>query len=78
MFGFAMTQILKRVINDQQQELNIIIVTVYFLFYVAEYSGLMVSGAIGLVSLGLYMSSYGKTVISPSSEKHVHNVWAFI
>lgn len=33
------------------------------------------SGVLALLSYGLFMSSYGKTKISPSSEEAVHSFW---
>ena len=58
--------------------MNLILVVVYLVFYLAEGSGMNSSGGIALVVLGLYMSAYGKTVISPNAESKVKFVWRFL
>jgi NhaP-type Na+/H+ or K+/H+ antiporter len=69
---------LKRIYNDSVLEVNITIFSSYLLFYVAENTGLKVSGILAMVALGLYMNNRGKTKISSHSEAAVHHVWSYI
>lgn len=77
-FGIVMTKILKRIANDMLLETNLTLITAYLVFYTAEATVLHVSGAIATVTFGLYMSAYGKTLISPSVEHTVHSFWTII
>jgi len=77
-FGIVMTSILKRIVNDMLLETNLTLITAYLVFYTAEATVLHVSGAIATVTFGLYMSAYGKTLISPSVEHTVHSFWHII
>lgn len=74
-FGVAMCIWLNKIQNDPVQETTLTIVTTYLLFYVAEVTCLQVSGALAIVAYGLFMSAWGKTVISPAVERDVHSFW---
>jgi len=54
------------------------LVAAYLLFYLCERPELQFSGAFAVVCYGLYMSTYGKAYITPTSEKAVHHAWKFI
>ena len=54
------------------------IATAYLTFIVAELPELHFSGGLAVVILGLFMSAYGKTVISPSTEHTMHHVWELL
>lgn len=47
------------------------------MFYVAENVnfGIQISGIISLVTLGLFMSAFGKTRISSEADHAVHTFW---
>ena len=77
-FAFFMGIIIERIVNDYLQETLITVITAYLLFYTAEETSLNVSGALGVVTYGLYMSAYGKTLISPIVEKPMHCFWSII
>jgi NhaP-type Na+/H+ or K+/H+ antiporter len=77
-FGIVMTSVLKRIVNDMLLETNLTLITAYLIFYTAEATPLHVSGAIATVTFGLYMSAYGKTLISPNVEHTVHSFWTII
>jgi NhaP-type Na+/H+ or K+/H+ antiporter len=77
-FALAMTFWLKRIVNDEHQETNITILTTYLLFYTVEATPIHVSGAMAVVTFGLYMSAFGKTVISPLVEESVHGFWSLM
>ena len=73
-FAVALGMILKRFVNDYLQETNIIIVTVYLSYWITEYSMDSCGGA-AMVVLGLYMSAYGKTFISPTVQHKFSVSW---
>ncbi len=73
LFGIFLIYVLRN-LNDSIEEINICIVTSYLLFYIADNTALHVSGGISVVTLGLCMSAYGKTVLSPGSEKTMESV----
>jgi NhaP-type Na+/H+ or K+/H+ antiporter len=77
-FGIVMTSVLKHIVNDMLLETNLTLITAYLIFYTAEATPLHVSGAIATVTFGLYMSAYGKTLISPNVEHTVHSFWTII
>jgi len=77
-FSLALTLWLRRVVNQAVLETLLTLITTYLLFYTAELKGVHVSGAFAVVTLGLYMSAYGKTFISPLIEKNLHEFWNFI
>lgn len=69
--GFIMGFLLKRLLNDFYKETCLLLVGAYLLFWLCEWSTIHVSGALALVSYGLYISAYGKTLISPSVEERL-------
>ena len=77
-FAIALTLWLKRIVNQAVLETLLTLITTYLLFYTAELPSVHVSGAFAVVTLGLYMSAYGKTFISPLIEKNLHEFWSFI
>ena len=46
----------------------------YFVFFVGEHF-LKVSGVLAVVSLGVFLSAYGKIRISPEVEEFMHEFW---
>jgi NhaP-type Na+/H+ or K+/H+ antiporter len=70
-FSIVMSFVLKRTLNDFFIEFNITIIAAYLLFWICEYGKVHFSGALALVSYGLFMSAYGKTLISPSVEERL-------
>ena len=77
-FAVAMGEILQRIVNDYIQETLLTVITTYLLFYTANSAEVEVSGAIAVVTLGLYMSAYGKTLVSAIVEKPMHFSWSII
>eukprot|EP00828_Plagiopyla_frontata_P017581 TRINITY_DN2275_c0_g1_i7.p1 TRINITY_DN2275_c0_g1~~TRINITY_DN2275_c0_g1_i7.p1 ORF type:complete len:1063 (-),score=155.68 TRINITY_DN2275_c0_g1_i7:82-3270(-) len=58
-------------------EMCIVFITPYLLYYVCECTTVHVSGVLALVTLGVFMSGFGKTKISPESEQDIHTLWTF-
>lgn len=77
-FAIAMSFILKRTLNDFFIETNIMLIAAYLLFWICEYKTVHFSGALGLVSYGLFMSAYGKTLISPGMEERIKEVFELL
>jgi NhaP-type Na+/H+ or K+/H+ antiporter len=75
LFGILMCILLSKIQDDPVQETTLTIVTTYLLFYTAEVTFFQVSGALAIVAYGLFMSAWGKTVISPAVERDVHSFW---
>ena len=75
LFSLLMGYILKRIVNDQVQEVNLTLIFTYMVFYVCECSFLEVSGGLATTALGLYMCAYGKTLISSVAEEALHAFW---
>lgn len=78
LFGIAMARILKHIYDDFILEITITVVTTYLLYYTCEESGAEVSGILGLLAMGLYMSAWGKITISHESEHQMHVIWKFL
>lgn len=76
--GFVLQFILSRIHNNFVLEVNSTVFVAYLIFFVAESTPLHVSGILALVSLGLYMTRSGRTMISAESEHSVHHVWGYI
>lgn len=77
-FAFITGEILQRIVNDYVQETTLTLITTYLLFYTAEGTVIHVSGALAIVTYGLYMSAYGKTLVSAVVEKPMHFFWSII
>jgi NhaP-type Na+/H+ or K+/H+ antiporter len=77
-FSWCFTLAIRRIINDDILEVNMTILTAYLIFFTAEDSGIEVSGAIATVTFALFMSSFGKTLISPSVIHVLHGFWKII
>lgn len=77
-FAAGMGFVLKRMVNDFYQETNLTIVTTYLTFWICDYSKIEFSGASSVMVLGLFMSAYGKILISPSVEKQLHGIWKIL
>ena len=77
-FCVLFTFVIKRMPNDELQQTNLTIVTTYLLFFVADGTKVHVSGALAVVTFGLYMSAYGKTLINTNVEKYLHDFWMLI
>jgi NhaP-type Na+/H+ or K+/H+ antiporter len=69
---------LKNMINEPIREVNATIVMTYLAFYCADGAGLHFSGAIAVATIGLAMSAFGKTVVSPNSEAAMHTTWTLL
>ena len=67
-FSIGLAIAIKRMLNDFFLETNTALILAYLLFWVCEKTTVHVSGALALVTYGLFMSAYGKTLISPSIE----------
>ena len=63
----VMSFFVKRMLNDFVQETNTSIVIAYLLYYGC--TSAKFSGALAVVTYGLYMSAYGKTIISPDVDE---------
>ena len=74
--GWLMSKWLKRVHNNPVLEGNLTICVPYILFYFCEH--FKMSGILGLVACGLYMTKVGKTKISVEAEHSVHAIWSYI
>ncbi|HON19605.1 MAG TPA: cation:proton antiporter, partial [Salinivirgaceae bacterium] len=72
--GWLINYWLKQVFNDPLFEITVIVAAAYLTFFVAEHF-FHVSGVLGLVSLGLLMSSVGRTRISPEVHHFLHDFW---
>jgi CPA1 family monovalent cation:H+ antiporter len=77
-FSMIMSFSLKRMINDYVQETNLTIVCTYLTFWLCDNHNLGFSGAFGVMVLGLFMSAYGKILISPSVYKKLHGIWKLL
>ena len=77
-FGLAVSLWLKRLINHAILETLLTLIATYLLFFTADETSLHFSGAISIVTFGLYMSAYGKILISPLVEENVHEFWELI
>ena len=77
-FGGFVSLILQRIHNNFVLEVNITIVAAYLVFFLAENTGLHVSGILALVALGVYMAWAGKADISAESEHALHHVWGYV
>lgn len=77
-FGLAVSVWLNRLVNQPVLETLLTLITTYLLFFTADGTSVHVSGALGTVTFGLYMSAYGKTLISPLVEKTLHNFWKML
>ena len=67
-FGITAGLIIKRMLNELFLETNTLLVTAYLLYWACEGTLLRVSGGLALVTYGLYISAYGRTIISPEIE----------
>lgn len=47
------------------------------MYYLAQFSGLKVSGSFSLIVLGLFLSAFGKTSIRSEHINNVKTVWSF-
>lgn len=72
-FGVAISVWIRRVFNDTILERTLTFLVVYVVFFLSEGTELHVSGILALVTLGLYMSAWGKTSIDVATEDEVHH-----
>lgn len=77
LFGIVLCFYLKRIFHDDIIEFTLILTASYIVFYIAEETAVKVSGILSLVSLGLYMSAWGKYHIKVYSKEAVHHVWSY-
>jgi NhaP-type Na+/H+ or K+/H+ antiporter len=76
-FSYVMGKVLRRIVNDELQEINLSLVTTFLLFWVSQFL-LDSSGVMSVVTYGLYMSAYGKILISPAIQKNLKHLWIMI
>ena len=78
-FGIVATIWIRKIYNDEILVVNVTFISCYMLFFIAEFVdlGVKISGIIALVSLGLFMSAFGKTRINAESEHSVHTFWKY-
>ena len=69
--GFLVGVIMKRMLNELLLETNIMLASAYLLVLVCEGTVLKFSGGLALVAYGLYISAYGKTIISLEIEERL-------
>lgn len=72
--AWAATKWIKNVFNNAMVEISVIVACAYLTFFTAEHF-FHVSGVLGLVAYGLYMSGNGKTKISPEVNHFLHEFW---
>ncbi len=66
----------KRVFNDPMVETSVMLMTAYLVFYACEHF-FLISGVLGLVTLGLVWAGIGRTRISPEVQHFMHEFWEF-
>lgn len=66
--GIAGSLWLRRIIRDDVLTSTLTFMCCYLCFFFAEFTFVHVSGILSIVSLGLFMSAFGKTNIYPESE----------
>lgn len=76
-FGALSCLWLHRIIRDDVLASVLTFITCYISFYCSEFTFLGVSGILCIVSLGLFMSAFGKSKIYAESEHAIHTVWGF-
>ena len=76
-FSWVMGRAVRRIVNDYTQEVNLTLTTTYLLFWVVSKT-FSCSGCMAVVTYGLYMSAYGKTLISPTVEKRLLYFWEIV
>lgn len=79
-FGVISVYWIKKIFNDEILVLNITIISCYMVFFVAEHVsfGFRMSGILALVSLGLFMSAFGRTRISHEADRTIHEFWEYV
>lgn len=77
-FGIAVSLWLNRLVNHAILETLLTFIATYLLFFTADATVVHFSGAISIVTFGLYMSAYGKILISPLVQESVHEFWELI
>lgn len=60
--------------------MNVTFVVCYLTYYVAEHIdlGIKISGIMALVSLGIYLSIFGKPKISSEEKRTVYIFWKYV
>lgn len=80
LFGIVSVFWIKKIFNDETLVLNITIISCYLVFFVAENVdfGFKISGILALVSLGLFMSAFGRTRISHEADAAIREFWEYV
>ena len=78
LMGIIGTMWLQRVLRDSVLGVTLTFIMCYMAFFIAEFLDLHLSGILAIVSLGLFMSAYGKTSVDPEGEHALHSVWAWV
>lgn len=71
---------MRRIHNDPILTVNVTFIICYLTYYVADNVdlGAKVSGIMALVSLGIYLSIFGKTKISSEDKRTVIIFWKYV
>jgi len=77
-FGWILVTWLKRINKQPVLEANLTIVISYLVFFVCEHEYVQASGILGLVTLGLYVSHYGKPHLHSESFLAIRTIWSYI
>ncbi|OMJ86858.1 hypothetical protein SteCoe_11570 [Stentor coeruleus] len=70
-FSICMSIIVKRILNDLHIETTFILSVAYLLFFTCFSTSIKVSGPVGILVYGLYISAYGKTIISSDIQEEM-------
>ena len=76
--GIIGTMWLQRVLRDSVLGITLTFIMCYMAFFIAEFLDLHLSGILAIVSLGLFMSAFGKTTVDPEGEHSLHAVWSWV
>lgn len=76
--AIAITVLLGYVYNDAISEVTMTVVGCYTAFAAAEGTALETSGVLAVVTLGVLMSGYAKTRVSPEVEHTMHSFWELL
>lgn len=70
--------LLRHMKKNEKQDIAFSVMMTYAIFLIGHQTDFHISGAIGVLVWGLYMSVYGKTHLTPESEKIFHSTWELI
>lgn len=73
LFAKCMSIVVKRILNDLHIETTFILSVAYLLFFTCFSTSIEVSGPVGVLVYGLYISAYGGTIISSDIQEEMKN-----